>query len=166
MYGNGRCVLNHSKTYTPLQKKRNTRFRSPHDPSLGPAPPRGQKVILAGILEPGLKSRKLPLLTTFCPYKGVHPKLGSWEVLDQVSNTLKATSILLKSFSYSYGGLKEFKSQFKSQILTSQCRTKRRYETKAFSCVLAWYIMYGNSRCRLGGNQYMHACRRPTYRTQ
>ena len=31
--------------YTPLQKKLNTWFRSLHDPSLGSAAPRGQKVI-------------------------------------------------------------------------------------------------------------------------
>ncbi len=34
--------------YTPLQKKRNTWFRGPHDPSLGSANPRGQKVITSG----------------------------------------------------------------------------------------------------------------------
>ena len=32
----------------------------------------------------GLKSRKLPLLTIFCPYGVIDPKLGSWEVQDQV----------------------------------------------------------------------------------
>ncbi len=31
-----------------------------------------------------VKSGKLPLLITFCPYGVVDPKLGSWELLNQV----------------------------------------------------------------------------------
>ncbi len=34
--------------YTPLQKKCNTWFRSPHDPSLGSATPRGKKIVSRG----------------------------------------------------------------------------------------------------------------------
>ncbi len=32
----------------------------------------------------GFKLGKLPLLTTFCPYGFADPKLGSWELLNQV----------------------------------------------------------------------------------
>ena len=46
------CDQRHAKTgltnmvfYTPLQKKRNTWLWSSHDPSLGPATPRGQKAV-------------------------------------------------------------------------------------------------------------------------
>ncbi len=74
-------LVNH--LYTPLQKKRNIWFRCPHDPSLGSATPRGQKVISRGSF-PSLKSRKLPLLTTFWPYRVVDPTLGSRELLNQV----------------------------------------------------------------------------------
>ncbi len=69
--------------YTPLQKKRNTWSRRLPDPNLGSATPWGQKVLNRGSFY-GSKLRKLPLLTTFCPYGVVDPKLGSWELLNQV----------------------------------------------------------------------------------
>ncbi len=42
------CGFLTTTTYTPLEKKCNTWFRSPHDPSLGSATPRGQNVISRG----------------------------------------------------------------------------------------------------------------------
>ncbi len=66
--------------YTPPQKKRNTCFRSPHDPSLGSATPRGQKVISRG----SFPNFDLWLeIEETTPFDNLTTKLGSWELLNQ-----------------------------------------------------------------------------------